>query len=71
MYELTPPQQEAFDFIKSFIEQNGYAPTLQEIGAMQGITPQGAKRHLNALEKKGKIELKAAKHRKITVIEEN
>ncbi len=50
---ITPPQKECFDLIKKYQEQHGFTPTYKELGDMMGISPQGVKFHLVALEKKG------------------
>lgn len=53
---LTERQREVLEFIRSFIVQNGMAPTLREIGAGLGIgSTNGVSEHLWALEKKGAI----------------
>ena len=54
---LTDRQQEAYDFIKTHIEDNGWPPTVREIGKHMGISsPNGVMAHLKALKKKGWIE---------------
>jgi repressor LexA len=50
----TGRQQQVFDFIQSYIDNNGYPPTLREICAHLGVSGTlSAMRHLDALEKKG------------------
>lgn len=50
----TKRQQEVLKFIREFIEYHGYGPSLREIAAHLGISgPQNARKHLDALEKKG------------------
>lgn len=50
----TERQQQVFDFIQSYIDNNGYPPTLREICAHLGVSGTlSAMRHLDALEKKG------------------
>lgn len=54
MQQPTPRQQQVYDFIAHYQQQNGYAPTLQDIAAHLGIRGNlGVMRHLKALEKKG------------------
>jgi repressor LexA len=54
MRQPTPRQQQVYNFIAHYQQQNGYAPTLQDIAAHLGIRGNlGVMRHLEALEKKG------------------
>lgn len=55
MIELTRRQTEVLNFIKDYIENNSYAPSVRDIASYFGITPKAAHDHLRALEKKGKI----------------
>lgn len=54
MKGLTPRQQEILDFISGSIQQNGFPPTIREIGRHMGIrSTNGVNDHLKALERKG------------------
>jgi repressor LexA len=54
MLSPTKRQQQVLDFIASYIDNNGYPPTLREICAHLGVSGTlSAIRHLDALEKKG------------------
>ena len=54
--KLTDRQKEILDFICQYKDENGYPPTLREIGKHFDISSTfGVKRHLDALEKKGFI----------------
>lgn len=54
MRSLTSRQKQVYDFIFFYHEENGYAPSLQEIAGHLGIKGNlGVLRHLQALEKKG------------------
>ncbi|MCB5231238.1 MAG: transcriptional repressor LexA [Sphaerochaetaceae bacterium] len=55
MKKLTARQQEVFDFIKEYIENNSYAPAVRDIAKAFGITVKAAHDHLKALERKGVI----------------
>ncbi|MCU7494696.1 MAG: transcriptional repressor LexA [Ignavibacteria bacterium] len=56
--KLTDRQAEILNFIQGYIEQNGYAPTLREIGKNFAIASTfGVKRHLDALSKKGYLNI--------------
>lgn len=66
---MTGRQREVFDFIKEFIGESGYPPTLREICARFGIKgPKNASKHLDALERKGFIRRIANTSRAIEVI---
>jgi len=52
----TKRQEEVLSFIREHIEWHGYAPSLREISTHLGISgPQNARKHIEALEKKGYI----------------
>ena len=52
----TPKQQKIFEYIRSYIEENGYPPAIRDIGKAFGIvSPNGVMCHLRALQKKGYI----------------
>ncbi|RKX99716.1 repressor LexA [Candidatus Poribacteria bacterium] len=67
--ELTERQREVLDFIKEKIRENGYPPTIREIGERFGISEKGAYDHLRALERKGYIRRRPRKTRAIEVLE--
>jgi repressor LexA len=53
---LTPKQQQIFDFIRHYIEENGYPPAIRDIGTAFKIkSPNGVMCHLRALKTKGYI----------------
>ena len=53
---LTLRQQQVLEFVTSYLDNNGYPPTLREICAHLGVSGSlPAAKHLNALEKKGYI----------------
>lgn len=63
---LTNRQKEILEFIAEFIRQNGYPPTVREIGeACRLRSPRSVSQHLNSLEKKGCIRRKRDKSRAI------
>jgi len=54
MQKLTERQRKVLDFIRTSIRDNGYPPTLREIGNFMSIrSTNGVNDHLRALEKKG------------------
>ena len=56
MQPLTKRQREIFDFLSEFIDQNGYAPSLEEIGRRFGLSSLATvHKHLTNLQEKGFI----------------
>ena len=55
MKGLTERQQEIALFIERYFDENGYAPSLRDIGNHFGFSPKAAYDHLRALEKKNII----------------
>lgn len=67
--ELTEKQGKILDFINEFIEKAGYPPSLRDICAKFRINgPKNARKHLEALEKKGFIRRFANASRAIEVL---
>jgi SOS-response transcriptional repressor LexA len=52
---MTRRQREVLNWLIHFMEANGYAPTLAQIGAGIGTTFQGARAVLRNLERQGAI----------------
>ena len=68
MEELTERQKEILNFLKSYVKDNGYPPTMREIGERFGFTWLGARGHLKALEKKSFIKINPFKARGLEVM---
>ena len=67
--KLTDRQEEILTFIQQFTRENGYPPTLREIGKQFQISSTfGVKRHLDALVKKGHINIESNASRGISLI---
>ena len=67
--KLTDRQQEILIFIQQFTSENGFPPTLREIGKHFQISSTfGVKRHLEALVKKGHINIESNASRGISMI---
>jgi repressor LexA len=67
---LTDRQQEILSFIKRAIQEQGYPPTIREIGEAFGIrSTNGVNDHLKALERKGYLLRGELKSRALHVIE--
>ncbi|NWF50475.1 MAG: transcriptional repressor LexA [Ignavibacteriaceae bacterium] len=67
--QLTERQEEILLFIEQFRTENGYPPTLREIGKRFNISSTfGVKRHLEALVKKGYLNIESNASRGISLI---
>lgn len=56
---LTKKQKQLLDYLAAYIEKNGYAPTLEEIGQHFNLSSMGTvHKHLSNLEEKGLIRRK-------------
>ena len=53
MKNLTDRQKEVLEFIARFTEENGYPPTVREIGENFGISLRAVQDHIAACQKKG------------------
>jgi len=70
--ELTERQQAILSFILQFRDENGYPPTLREIGRKFEISSTfGVKRHLDALVKKGYLNIESNASRGISILRED
>ncbi|MFQ5493464.1 MAG: transcriptional repressor LexA [Candidatus Dojkabacteria bacterium] len=68
---ITPAQEKTLEVIKHFLYTQGFAPSLSELQeALGGITKRGVVKHLEALEKKGRLQ-RSSKPRGIRLIEAN
>lgn len=69
---LTRRQRELLDCVETFIRREGYSPTLQEIGAMMGLSSLATvHKHLQNLEAKGLIRRNWNHSRAIELTEEH
>ena len=68
MAELTSMQQRIYEYIASCIREQGYPPSVREIGEAVGLkSPSTVHFHLKHLEEAGVIEKGAGKGRAITL----
>jgi repressor LexA len=68
MMELTSRQQEIFDFVRSFVKERGYPPSVREIGEHFNIYPRAVFDHLKALEKKGYLKRRGSMSRGLEIL---
>ena len=72
MEKLTKRQEDALNFIKTYIVSHGYPPTVREIGTMLNLSsPATTHFHLNKLEEKGYIRKNEAKNRALELLVPN
>lgn len=66
---LTERQFEVLCHIKEYMEDNGYPPTVRELGERIGVASSATVHsHLQALHKKGFLEIKADSPRALRVV---
>lgn len=70
MEKLTDKQAKILSFLKEHAREQGYPPTMREIGEHFGFSFPAAKGHLQALERKGYIKLNPGKSRGIEIVED-
>ena len=66
--ELTSRQKEIFDFVRIFIKERGYPPSVREIGEHFNIYPRAVFDHLKALEKKGYLKRRGSMSRGLEIL---
>src|SRR5690625_3587940 len=68
--ELTDRQQQVLAFIRSYQSTEYTVPTVREIARALGMkSPNGAQRHLKALERKGHVRLRPGQNRNIELVQ--
>jgi repressor LexA len=66
--ELTARQEEIFSFIRTFIRDRGYPPSVREIGEHFHIYPRAVFDHLKALERKGYLKRRGSMSRGLEIL---
>jgi repressor LexA len=64
---LTDRQRSILDFINEYVEDNGFPPSVREIGRNFGIYPATVQDHISALERKGYLQKKKFQSRTLSV----
>jgi len=64
---LTERQQAILDFINEYVGENGFPPSVREIGRRFGIYPATVQDHIQALERKGYLQKKRFQSRTLSV----
>ena len=65
---LTEKQQAVLTFIRDFIEDKGYSPTLEEMSQYFGVSKVTIYEHVKALQEKGAVKKQANRKRSIELI---
>lgn len=68
MKEITQRQSEVLNFISTFIKENGFPPTVREIGENFKISLRAVQDHVGALQKKGYLSQSQKRARSISVL---
>ncbi len=71
MKQITERQQQVLDFISKYTKDNGYPPTVREIGEHFGISLRAVQDHIGALQKKGFLSQSQKRARSISVLVDN
>lgn len=71
MKNLTDRQKEVLEFIARFTEENGYPPTVREIGENFGISLRAVQDHIAACQKKGYLSQCQKRSRSIRVLKDD
>lgn len=66
---ITPKQKMVFDFIVSYSEKHGYAPSLEEIGHEYDLAISTVHQHVTALKTKGYLKKENFQPRGVSVLE--
>src|SRR5215471_4489722 len=64
---LTEKQQAILEFIETYVKENGFPPSVREIGRHFGIYPATVQDHISALERKGQLQKKRFQSRTLSV----
>ncbi len=68
MRPLTARQESVLAFIKDFLNEHGYPPTIREICTHFQFLPRAASNHVNALVKKGYLAKQPLKSRSLEIV---
>ena len=64
---ITERQQAILDFINEYVQENGFPPSVREIGSHFGVYPATVQDHIAALERKGYLQKKKFQSRTLSV----
>lgn len=66
---ITPKQKHVLDFIVEYAAQNGYAPSLEEIGSKLSLAISTVHQHVKALKTKGYLKKEDNQPRGVSILE--
>jgi repressor LexA len=66
---LTARQREVLEFVRRFAAEQGYPPTVREIGGHFGFVPRSVFDHLRAIERKGYLRRRSSKARSLEILD--
>ena len=69
MKGLTSRQRQVLAFVKSYLEEHGYSPSIRELSDHLEISVKGARDHLTALQKKGAVRFGSGRYRALEVLD--
>ncbi len=64
---LTDRQQAILNFINKYVDDNGFPPSVREIGRQFGVYPATVQDHISALERKGYLQKKRFQSRTLSI----
>ena len=70
MKALTDRQREVFDFLRDYYHEQGFPPSMQEVGDHFGFTSAAAKCYFHVLQKKGVISYEPYKPRSLRFVKD-
>lgn len=62
-------RREILEWVRHFIDDNGYSPSMEEIGVGIGVHKNAVNHHLKKLQKEGKVSMTPGKYRSLRLIE--
>lgn len=68
---LTPRQKDVLDFIKHYLNQKGYSPSLDEIATHFGISIPSIHQHIELIKKKGYLKKGESQSRSVSPLQES
>ena len=66
---LTDRQRDVRDYVREYVDVWGYGPSLREIAAVFGISPEGVRKHLDHLVESGVATRRRGVARSIRVVD--
>mgnify|MGYP005839124155 FL=1 len=71
MKNLTARQRQILEFLKSYIQQHQYPPSMREISERFSISVRGAYDHVKALERKNYVKIDSSHYRSLVLVQQD